>query len=160
MKCLRINSLFLCFLLFLTTLCDVNLAVNKGGKLSFPFGSVNTNHLNTDEQPGHNNTLTSASISSALISRRAAPSPLSRCLRNSLKELDVWTSAGSLKPGGLVRGEEWGGVNAKCSSSKWDSHGHPIFWHVCVLTNRKAVLLCEACSPPFKQPDSSVQPNA
>lgn len=26
-------------------------------------------------------------------------------------------------------------------------------------TNRKAALLCEACSRPFKQPDSSVQPN-
>ncbi len=26
-------------------------------------------------------------------------------------------------------------------------------------TNRKAALLCEACSPAFKQPDSSVQPN-
>lgn len=84
----------------LTTLCDVNLAVHKGGKLSFPFGCVNTDHLNTDEQPGHNNTLTSASISSALISHRAAPSPLSRCLRNSLKEPDVRTSAGSLKRGG------------------------------------------------------------
>lgn len=53
-----------------------------------------------------------------------------------------------------------GGVNAKCSSCKW-IHTDVQFSGMFVYTsNRKAALLCEACSRPFKQADSSVQPDA